>query len=99
MYLVVECSTTSAPSVNGRCNAGDAKVLSTNTFAEFSLPSSAMAAISAMASNGLVGVSTQISRVCGVMAARTASTSDSAAGVYVTSHCVNTLSISRKVPP
>ncbi len=42
--------------------------------------------MSAMDSNGLVGVSTQISRVCGVIAARTASTSDSATGVYWTSH-------------
>ena len=81
MYLVVECSTTSAPSVNGCCNAGEAKVLSTNTFAELCRPSSAIAAISAMDSTGLVGVSTHTSRVRGVMAARTASTSGSAAGV------------------
>ena len=34
MYFVVECSTMSAPSVSGCCSAGEAKVLSTNTFAE-----------------------------------------------------------------
>ena len=39
--------------------------------------------MSAIDSSGLVGVSTQISRVCGVMAARTASRSGSATGVYV----------------
>ena len=33
MYFVVECSTMSAPSVSGCCSAGEAKVLSTNTFA------------------------------------------------------------------
>ena len=76
MYFVVECSTMSAPSVNGCCNAGEAKVLSTSTFAELCAPSSAIAAMSAIDSSGLVGVSTQISRVCGVIAARTASTSD-----------------------
>lgn len=65
MYLVVECNTTSAPSRNGCCNAGEAKVLSTNTFADLSVPSSAMAVISAIDSSGLVGVSTQISRVRG----------------------------------
>src|ERR1700736_3981542 len=99
MYLVVECSTTSAPSASGCCSAGDANVLSTNTFAECCLPSSAMAPTSAMESNGLVGVSTQTSRVCCVIAPRTAYTSDSATGVSPTSQCVNTLSISRNVPP
>lgn len=73
MYLVVECSTMSAPSVNGCCSAGEAKVLSTNTFAECWWPSWASAAMSAIDSNGLVGVSTQISRVRGVIAAATAS--------------------------
>ena len=55
--------------------------------------------MSAIDSSGLVGVSTQISRVCGVIAARTASRSDSATGVCCTPHWVNTLSISRNVPP
>ncbi len=31
MYLVVECTTMSAPSSSGRCHAGDRKVLSTTT--------------------------------------------------------------------
>ena len=99
MYLVVECSTISAPSGNGCCNAGDAKVLSTNTFVFDGAASCAIAPMSAMESNGLVGVSTQISRVCGVTAVRTASRSDSATAVYSIPHCVNTLSISRNVPP
>src|SRR6267378_8045512 len=65
MYLVVECSTTSAPKSNGCCNAGEAKVLSTNTFMldTFMLDvaaSCAIAPMSAMESKGLVGVSTQI---------------------------------------
>ncbi len=99
MYLVVECNTMSAPRVNGCCSAGDANVLSTNTFAECSAPSSTIAAISTIDSSGLVGVSTQINRVLAVIAARTASRSDSATGVCCTPHWVNTLSISRNVPP
>ena len=63
MYFVVECSTMSAPSANGCCRAGEAKVLSTNTFAPAAEPSWAIPAISAMVSSGLVGVSTQISLV------------------------------------
>jgi hypothetical protein len=80
MYLVVECSTMSAPSTNGCCSAGEANVLSTNTFV-LEGASCAIAAMSAMDSSGLVGVSTQISRVFGVIAARTASRSDSATAV------------------
>ncbi len=33
MYFVVECNTISAPSVSGCCSAGEAKVLSTKSFA------------------------------------------------------------------
>ena len=58
-----------------------------------------MAPMSAMDSSGLVGVSTQISRVLAVMASRTASRSDSGTGVCCTPQRVKTLSISRKVPP
>lgn len=81
MYLVVECSTTSAPRVSGCCNAGEAKVLSTRTRAPASLPIAAIPAMSAIDSSGLVGVSTQMSRVVPVTAARTASRSDRATGV------------------
>ena len=71
MYLVVECNTMSAPRGNGCCSAGEAKVLSTNTFTS-PLPASdateQMPAMSAIVSSGLVGVSTQISFVLGVTA-------------------------------
>lgn len=46
-----------------------------------------------------VGVSTQTSLVLDFIAARTASTSDTGAGVYSIPHCVKTLSMRRKVPP
>ena len=81
MYLVVECSTMSAPSSSGCCSAGEAKVLSTNTFDVRRRGERGDAAMSAMDSSGLVGVSTQISLVFGVTAARTASRSDSATAV------------------
>ena len=78
MYLVVECSTMSAPSVSGCCRHGEAKVLSTTRQSPRAVGDSwAIAAMSAMDSSGLVGVSTQISLVSAVMAARTASRSDS----------------------
>ena len=77
-----------------------AKVLVDNTFVDCCVPAiSAMPAMSAIDSSGLVGVSTQMSLVSGVTAARTASRSDSATGVCRTPHCVKTLSMSRKVPP
>ena len=57
-YLVVECITTSAPSASGCCRYGDAKVLSTARIAPASCATSASAAMSAMPSSGLVGVST-----------------------------------------
>ena len=56
-------------------------------------------AMSAIDSSGLVGVSTQISRVLAVIAARTASRSDSGTGVCSIPQRVKTLSIRRKVPP
>ena len=75
-YLVVECMTTSAPSASGCCRYGDAKVLSTARMAPASCATSASAAMSAMPSSGLVGVSTHTIFVCpGRIAARTASTS------------------------
>ncbi|SKZ58031.1 Uncharacterised protein [Mycobacteroides abscessus subsp. abscessus] len=74
-YLVVECSTTSAPSSSGRCRYGVAKVLSTTSFAFASCAISPRRAMSPTFSSGLVGVSTHTSLVFGVIAARTASMS------------------------
>jgi hypothetical protein len=62
MYLVVECTTMSAPSASGCCSAGDRKVLSaTNSVLPRSIPS-ATRAISVTLSNGLLGVSSQTMR-------------------------------------
>ena len=55
--------------------------------------------MSAMPSSGLVGVSTQIILVLSVIAARTASRSDSATGVWVSPQRWSTLSKRRWVPP
>ena len=52
-------------------------MLSTNTFVFDGAATAAMALMSAMDSSGLVGVSTMISLVFGVIAARTASRSAS----------------------
>jgi hypothetical protein len=58
-YLVVEWTTTSAPSSSGRCRYGEAKVLSTTRSAPWSCASSARARMSVTFSSGLVGVSAQ----------------------------------------
>ena len=55
--------------------------------------------MSAMSSSGLVGVSHQITRVLGRIAARSASTSFRSAGVCSTPQREATFEISRKVPP
>ncbi|MCY1557588.1 hypothetical protein D9M68_944480 [compost metagenome] len=89
----------SAPSCSGCCRYGDAKVLSTTIFALPSWATSARSSMSPILSSGFVGVSTQTSLVLDFIAARTASTSDTGAGVYSIPHCVNTLSMRRKVPP
>ncbi len=99
MYLVVECTTTSAPRASGRWRYGDANVLSTTSRASPSWATCASAAMSAMPSSGFVGVSTMIARVSGRMAARTAATSASGTASYVTFHREKTLEISRNVPP
>src|SRR3546814_16747672 len=57
MYLVVECTTMSAPSAIGCCKAGDRKVLSTTTFAPAVFAAAATWRMSVMRSNGLLGVS------------------------------------------
>ncbi len=59
MYLVSECTTTSAPSDRGCWRYGEAKVLSTTRRAPAVRATSASAAMSPMPSSGLEGVSTQ----------------------------------------
>ena len=99
-YFVVECTTTSAPRVSGCWRYGEAKVLSTTSSAPASWATAASASMSPMLSSGLVGVSTHTSFVCpGRIAARTASTSETAAGLCSSPHTFSTLSKSRKVPP
>ena len=73
-YLVVEWITMSAPRVSGCWRYGDAKVLSTTSRAPASWATPASASMSAIPSNGLVGVSIHTILVSGRMAARTAST-------------------------
>ena len=75
MYFVVECSTMSAPRRQRllQCRRGKG-VVHQHFRASVRRRVWAIAAMSAIDSSGLVGVSTQISRVCGVIAARTAST-------------------------
>ncbi len=57
MYLVVEWSTTSAPSSSGRCRYGLAKVLSTARRLPFSWAISAAPAMSVTRMAGFDGVS------------------------------------------
>ena len=74
MYLVVECTTTSAPSASGCCSRGERKVLSTTTCAPTSWAALAMALISTTRSRGLEGVSTHTSAgFCASAAASAAS--------------------------
>src|SRR5690606_41593654 len=89
-YLVVECTTTSAPSASGCCRYGVAKVLSTASNAPCSCATRANPAMSTIPSNGLVGVSTQISLVFGVIAAATASRSVIRATLHSSPHRCST---------
>jgi outer membrane receptor protein involved in Fe transport len=57
MYLVAECTTISAPSFNGCCNAGVQKQLSTTNKAPAACAIFAIAATSATSFNGFEGVS------------------------------------------
>src|SRR5580765_7476701 len=75
MYLVVECTTRSAPSVRGCCHPGERKVLSTTTRAPAACPSCAQAAMSVMRSSGLLGVSIHSSAAGVDSAARSAAAS------------------------
>ena len=74
-YLVTLCITMSAPRDNGCCRAGVAKVLSTPRRAGWPFNTSATAAMSVMRMSGLVGVSSQTSRVRSFNAAATLATS------------------------
>ena len=56
-YLVVECTTRSAPKASGCCQPGDRKVLSTTTSAPQAWARALTAAMSVMRSSGLLGVS------------------------------------------
>ncbi len=81
MYLVVECTTTSAPRASGCCRYGEAKVLSTTRVAPASCAACAIAPMSATASRGLVGVSSQTTlAVRSARARRTAAGSDTGTG-------------------
>ena len=75
-YLVAECIMISAPWSKGFCKYGEAKVLSTQSKALAAFAMIAMAAISLIFINGLVGVSIQINFVLPVTAAFTLATSD-----------------------
>jgi hypothetical protein len=75
MYFVTLCTTTSAPSSNGCCKAGDANVLSTTTRAPEACASAATASMSTTLSIGFDGVSTQTKRVVGRIASARASAS------------------------
>ena len=93
MYFVVECTTTSAPSSNGFCRYGEAKVLSTTSAACFF--TAAMASMSTMSSIGFVGVSTQMALVLSLTAAATSSGLVMSTTVFSTPHCVKTCWIRR----
>ena len=78
-YLVVECTTTCAPSAIGFCRNGVAKVLSTTSQAPRRRAISAHAAMSIRRSIGFVGLSIQTmrvagSRACSIASGRVAST-------------------------
>ena len=75
-YLVAECMTMSAPRLSGCWLHGVAKVLSTTSFSPRAFAIFDRPSISASFISGLVGVSAQIIRVLGVIAASTAFRSD-----------------------
>ena len=81
------CTTISAPSVRGCCKAGEAKVLSTQSKQRLALAICAMASISLIFNVGLVGVSSQMSLVLGVMALNTFSGSVVSTKLMVTPNC------------
>jgi len=68
-YLVVECTTMSKPYSSGRCSQGEAKVLSHTEMMPRLRAMAATASRSTSFSSGLVGLSTQIILVFGLIAA------------------------------
>ncbi len=99
MYLVVECSTTSAPRAKGCWSTGEANVLSTTTRTERALAIAEMAAISANLRVGLVGVSNHTKRVLGVIAACNFAKSVRSTKLDSIPNGFITLSNRRNVPP
>ena len=101
MYLVVECTTTSAPRASGFCRYGEAKVLSTTRRAPASCASVARAAMSVIFIIGFDGVSTHTRRVLppfdppAATAFATASRLDMSTGVLPMPHSPSTRLISR----
>ena len=92
MYLVVECTTMSAPRASGVCRYGEAKVLSTTRRAPASCATLARASMSVIFIIGFDGVSTHTSRVlppsasAGGDGGATASRSDMSTGVLPMPH-------------
>ena len=96
MYLVVECTTTSAPRASGCCRYGEAKVLSTTSRAPASWVIFAMASMSEMRIIGFDGVSTQTSLVLfAAMASASAAWSAMFTGVLPIPQPPSTREISR----
>lgn len=99
MYLVSECTTTSAPRVSGRCSTGVANVASTDRRAPAACASSATAATSVIRVVGLAGVSTCTRRVSGRIAAATASGSEESTSVAVIPYFAGKSSVSTRYVP
>ena len=99
MNFVVEWTTISAPSSNGRCRIGVAKVESTARSAFDAWASRAVSAMSMMSSPGLLGVSTQMIAVFSLMAAASASVSVRSTVRMATPQRTYSFCRSRKVPP
>ena len=98
-YLVTECSTTSAPSANGRWKNGVMNVLSTTSLAPRARARRAIAAMSTSCIIGFVGVSTNTMRVLSSNARSTAASSCAATNVKSSPKRLRTRSNRRYVPP
>jgi len=99
MYLVVECTTTSAPNAIGCCSAGERKVLSTTTRAPAAWDASITKRRSVTRSNGLDGVSIQTT--AGPNASASASARGEVRSTVVNSNAPFSASAlnSRQLPP
>src|SRR5262249_60457365 len=98
-YVVVECTTMSAPSASGCCRYGEANVLSTTTTAPTECARSATAAMSTIFSSGFVGVSTHTTPGPRVSAFSTVSRSLRSAYSNAYPWPASTFEKSRYVPP